>query len=759
MTVNKSKKEFYAYSLFSGGGGFHIGMEKAGFKVLVANDIEPKAETTHKLNWPNSPFLLKDIKQVAGKDLLKLAGGVKPDIIFGGPPCQGFSTLGAKLSSDPRNILFDHFVRVVDELNPKCFLFENVKSLTTMYDGQFKDNIIKKFQDIGYHVTYQILNAADYGVPQHRYRVFFFGSKINDAFQFPAPIYGPNSKSKKPYNNVGDAIMDLVKLTEKDIPNHISLSHSETVINRYKLIKEGGKLPPFEELPKELQRSNFGNTYKRLHRKEPALTMVPGNNAFPIHPTLNRSLTPREAARIQTFPDTHIFDGDRRRQCILVGNAVAPLIAEVLGKAILKYLQDNDSLKNNSFKNKPTKSNITNLENVMPLISSSKLNNKDGFIDLFSGAGGFTIGFTKGGWKPLLSVDINRNVSLTHQINMPSLPYLEGDLGDDNFRDSIIDKFKNEEIALVVGGPPCQGFSIFGKRRFVNTKGYDPHIDPRNKLVYAFLETVKEIKPRWFLMENVAGLTNLDNGLFLRELIKEFKSIGYGNTEFQVINTADYGIPQLRKRLIIIGNRTGHIIPWPKKKYFDKPKDWQKPYRTVGEVISDLAVETSYFKIPNHVPMNHKPLLVERYKFIEEGKKLDVSLLPEHLKSGYRTDEVKNYSHVFKRLHRDKPSTTMVPGHNAFPVHPFLNRTLTVREAARIQTFPDEIIFQGNRQEQCIQVGNAFPPMLAEILANNIKKAEKNNWFPNEVPASAWNTLLEKPLTENYINESILGEI
>ena len=127
--------------------------------------------------------------------------------------------------------------------------------------------------------------------------------------------------------------------------------------------------------------------------------------------------------------------------------------------------------------------------------------------------------------------------------------------------------------------------------------------------------------------------------------------------------------------------------------------------------------------------------------------------LPDNLKSGYRTNEVKNYSHVYKRLHRNKPAHTMVPGHNAFPVHPVLNRTLTVREAARIQTFPDEIIFQGNRQEQCIQVGNAFPPMLAEILANNIKKAEINNWYPNEVSASAWYSLLEKQNFENPVLE------
>jgi len=246
--------------------------------------------------------------------------------------------------------------------------------------------------------------------------------------------------------------------------------------------------------------------------------------------------------------------------------------------------------------------------------------------------------------------------------------------------------------------------------------------------------------------------------LFLEELIKEFKALGYDQTEFKIINAADYGVPQLRKRLIIIGNRTGHIIPWPKKKYFENPKDWQKPFRTVGEVISDLSTPSSYEKFSCHVPMNHKPLLVERYKYIEEGSKLDVSKLPKALKSGYRTDEVKNYSHVFKRLHRNRPATTMVPGHNAFPIHPFLNRSLTVREAARIQTFPDEIEFKGNRQEQCIQVGNAFPPMLAEIFANSIKKAEVNNWFPNQVPPSAWYSLIEKNEVKQNSLELILEE-
>jgi DNA (cytosine-5)-methyltransferase 1 len=126
--------------------------------------------------------------------------------------------------------------------------------------------------------------------------------------------------------------------------------------------------------------------------------------------------------------------------------------------------------------------------------------------------------------------------------------------------------------------------------------------------------------------------------------------------------------------------------------------------------------------------MNHKELVVERYKLIPEGGRLPEGDLPEHLRKGYRSDSVKNYSHVYRRLSMSAPATTMVPGHNAFPVHPMLNRTLTVREAARIQTFPDWMKFVGTRQQQCTLVGNAVPPLLAEIFAATIVKTLNGNF-------------------------------
>ena len=737
-TDELSTTSLNAYALFAGAGGFHLGLEQAGISVLVSTDIEPCSESTHKRNWPNRPFLRADIRRISAEQLLDLADGVKPDLIVGGPPCQGFSTLGDKLSSDPRNDLFNAYARLVADLDPKFLLIENVKALVTMYKGQFQQNIIKTFSNLGYTMYRTIVNTADYGVPQIRHRVIFFGTKLGNPFAFPRPTHGIGEELL-PYETVNDWIIDLVEAGE-EVPNHIALQHSEKVIARYGLIPEGGKLPAPELLPEAIRRSNFGNTYKRLHRDKPSLTLVPGNNAFPIHPVLNRSLTPREAARLQTFPDNFVFDGDRRRQCILVGNAVPPKLAYVLAKSVIAH---NDDAVAPQLGNQPVEA-VEKMHSLIPVGNQSTPPSSQGFVDLFCGAGGFTIGFGRAGWKPLLDADIHPVVALTHRHNLSAVPFMQGDLADPNVRDQIVSDFQGREVGIVVGGPPCQGFSIFGKRRFVNTRSYDPHIDPRNKLVFAFVDIVKRLSPRWFVMENVPGLASLDNGLFLRVLLEEFHGMGYPNAQVRILNAADYGVPQLRKRLLIIGNRTGHIIPWPKKKFFGHPQDWQDSYRTVGEAIHDLASEESYSRYTCHVPMKHKPLVTERYKFIPEGGKLDIAGLPEHLKSGYRTEEIKNYSHVFKRLHRDRPANTMVPGHNAFPIHPWLDRALTVREAARIQTFPDEMEFKGSRQEQCIQVGNAFPPLLAELIGNSIRKAEVNGWFPDQVPPSAYYALIEK---------------
>lgn len=730
------KKKLTYFSLFTGAGGLDIGFKEVGFKSLGASDIMDEAELTFQKNWPKEPFIKKDIRKLTASEILKVTNGEKPDVFIGGPPCQGFSLMGDKNSSDPRNKLFEAYVRLVSDLQPLCFVFENVKGLKTMFKGRYLKEVANSFSKIGYDVYLKVLDSSNYGVAQKRERVILVGTRLDKSFHYPKP----NNKSigkLKAMKNVGDAINDLIG-KENTFPNHIPLSHNEIVLRRYKLIPEGGKLPPPEELPKEIRRKNFGNTYTRLDRKKVSPTMVPGNNAFPVHPTLDRSLTPREAARIQSFPDNVIFEGNRRMQCIQVGNAVPPLLAANIAKSVKDHIEKKETIDEKEYDNLLLKRNSK-------MKYDEKDNEKIKFIDLFAGAGGIMIGMQNSGMEPVLSADFDKYVEMTHKFNFPEIPFVHGDLSEESVKKEVLDIIGDQKIDLVVGGPPCQGFSMFGKRRFVNTKDYDPHQDPRNKLVYTFMEYVRNIKPKWFMMENVPGLINMDGGSFLKKLIEEFKEMGYKDLDYKIINTADYGVPQKRKRFILIGNRTGNLIPWPKPKFFENPKAWQKPYRTLGEVITDLMDEESYEKYANHKSPNHSELMKERISYIEEGKKMDLDKLPEHLKIGQNTGKpIKNFSHVYSRLNRKSPTGTLVPGHNAFPLHPVLNRQITIREAARIQTFPDDLIFQGPSMEQCRQVGNAFPALAAEVFGNNFIKAIKNNWEENSVSELVKYSIVEK---------------
>jgi DNA (cytosine-5)-methyltransferase 1 len=345
-------------------------------------------------------------------------------------------------------------------------------------------------------------------------------------------------------------------------------------------------------------------------------------------------------------------------------------------------------------------------------------------IDLFSGAGGLLLALKKSGYSVLFANEINDKFAKTHYYNFPDIPLIEKDICKIN-RDELEEYCKHKKVDLIVGGPPCQGFSMFGKRRFVNTQGYNPKEDPRNFLVYEYIRLVKELNPKFFFMENVKGFMSLDGGLFVDEVKRSFEELGYKNIWCSIVCATDYGVPQERYRMFMIGNRVGIDFIPPEVTHFPLNSEKLPHYTTVGEAIMDL-VDADETTVPNHVALKHKPIVAGRMAYVPEGGKLDISTLPVQLSMATRKDSktgmVSNYSHVYKRLDRKKPSTTMVPGHNAFPIHPTLNRTLTAREAARIQTFPDDHIFFGTRQEQCIQVGNAVPPKMAQPFLEKIYK-------------------------------------
>lgn len=336
-----------AIDLFSGAGGLHIGFERAGYDIKLCIDNNDLVEKTHRRNFPNIPMINRDINCVPSEEIKTYLKGESVDIVIGGPPCQGFSTIGKRVSSDPekrtkkdpRNELVLTYAKLIRELRPKFIVMENVKGILTLQNGDYLKNVLRQLRDAGYNVDYKLINMADYGVPEIRERVIILGNRVGLPVEFPEPDHSDDPNDGLPmWENCWDAIKDLEKLGDNPGFNHVALKHTEKNIERYKLIPEGGRLPE-DALPPELYRKNFGNTFKRLSRTRPALTMVPGNDAFPIHPTLNRSLTVREAARIQTFPDSMIFEGNRRQQGHQVGNAVPPVFSEKLAKFLLQQIK------------------------------------------------------------------------------------------------------------------------------------------------------------------------------------------------------------------------------------------------------------------------------------------------------------------------------------------------------------------------------------------------------------------------------------
>ncbi|MCL4151699.1 UNVERIFIED_CONTAM: hypothetical protein GTU68_060280 [Idotea baltica] len=325
------------------------------------------------------------------------------------------------------------------------------------------------------------------------------------------------------------------------------------------------------------------------------------------------------------------------------------------------------------------------------------------YIDLFSGAGGFSLGFDKKGFQNVFSIDIEPRFCETYKHNFSNHQLIEKDICD--LSDSEIKYLKEfEEIDVVIGGPPCQGFSIAGNigRKFVD--------DPRNKLFKEFVRVVKVIKPKFFVMENVARLYTHNKGETRNEIIKDFEELGY-NVACKILNSADYGVPQVRKRVIFIGTSTNQKIEFP-------PKEVEK-YISVKEALSKYPKLASgeESSIPNHIAMSHSEQMLTKMSYVSDGgdrNEIPVKIRP---KSG----DVRKYI----KYASNKPSVC-VTGDMRKIFHYEQNRALTVRELAKLQSFPDNFVFKGNRISQQQQVGNSVPPKMAEAIANIIIKMSKN---------------------------------
>jgi len=367
----KSKK-FKVLDLFAGVGGLSYGFaHDEDFEILAANELLSDMAQAYSLNHPTVKMYNCDIKDFGIKNL-DLDLGIKEgdiDLIVGGPPCQAFSTVGKRLIGDPRGQLFQEYYRVLEELKPKTFLFENVKGLLSMQKGELLKTILSLFESLGYRVKYEVLNSADYGVPQIRERVIIIGTKLKQDFEYPKPTHSSTNDNNifnqdlKPYLSLSEAISDLPFIKSNEESFEYSSSHKNKFQelmrarapkklmdhnapkNNDKLVKLMEHLPdggtPLD-IPEELRpKSGFKNTYCRLWWERPAPTIT-RNLSTPsssrcIHPKTPRPLTTREGARIQCFPDNYIFYGSRSSRNLQIGNAVPTFLSIALKDSIKQH--------------------------------------------------------------------------------------------------------------------------------------------------------------------------------------------------------------------------------------------------------------------------------------------------------------------------------------------------------------------------------------------------------------------------------------
>ncbi|MBE5737144.1 MAG: DNA (cytosine-5-)-methyltransferase [Clostridiales bacterium] len=659
--LNNYTDKFKVIDLFCGIGGFSYGFKMTNhFEVILGADIWETALNTFKRNHGNT-FLLHE-------DLTKLDEDYwspyknKIDVIIAGPPCQGFSMSGKRQKEDKRNSLFKEVVRITSVVQPKYVIIENVVGLLSMSNDQGKDIkqlIIEEFNKIGYNVTYKVLNAADYGVPQARHRVIFIISK-NYPLTYPAPFIKEND-----YVTVGDALGNVDPNGDKYLPatttyqktmqgcsnvihNHVRRKSNDLVTKRMSFIPQGGN---WQNIPIELGTGGgvHSNAYKRLDPKKPSITIKHAAKAMIIHPTENRILTIREVARLQSFPDDFIFEGTTTDQHQELANAVPPLLGKAIAEEIYKNLKSNTQ-------------NFT-------------------FIDLFCGMGGFRLALEQLNCKCAFSSEIDPHAIKTYELNYNETP--SGDITKINAKD-----IPNHNI--LCAGFPCQAFSIAGRR-----KGFE---DTRGTLFFDVARIMKEKQPEVVFLENVKGLTNHDGGKTLETILYTIKSIGY-DYKYKVLNALDYGLPQNRERwYCVCVNKNSKLnindfnFPEPVK---------------LNKSIKDLIT----------------PSKLEEYTVSETCKKhIEQYLTLKNIDINENTlaYEVRPSRCQFKN-NGISPTLTakMGTGGNNVPVLVKYMRELTERECLNIMGYPEDFkYYKGSHMYK--QIGNSVCVPVISLIAENI---------------------------------------
>lgn len=333
--------------LFCGVGGLSLGFEQAGFEVISAVDMWKDAIITYNHNRKDKVAKVETVEDFNEKDLPVLINCNHITGIIGGPPCQGFSTVGRREIDDPRNKMYLEFYKAVKMAMPDFFVIENVKGMLTLNKGAFVKDLIERFgpDGLGYTINYQLLNAAHYGVPQNRYRVFYVGIK-GKTFEFPKPfdyvltakdgISDLEGSTNEKYGSEPQNDFQKAMRGNMDKPlNQDYTSHTEQTINIISQVPDGGNI---RDLPREIwEVRKYNKAFERMGTFKPSNTIDTGHRNY-FHYSEPRIPTVRESARIQSFPDDFEIIGTRGSQYKQVGNAVPPMLAKVIAEKIKELL-------------------------------------------------------------------------------------------------------------------------------------------------------------------------------------------------------------------------------------------------------------------------------------------------------------------------------------------------------------------------------------------------------------------------------------
>ena len=343
-------------------------------------------------------------------------------------------------------------------------------------------------------------------------------------------------------------------------------------------------------------------------------------------------------------------------------------------------------------------------------------------IDLFCGCGGLSYGFERAGFNILLGIDNDSKALETFELNHKDAKSICGDITQVTYEKDLKPLIGGKTIDIIIGGPPCQGMSLSGPRKFD---------DPRNKLYLSYIRLVDEIRPKMFVIENVPGLVGLFNGQIKDSIIEKFTDMGY-EIQYRILCASDYGVPQSRRRVVFVGSRIGsfeypstdHEMVTCKMALSDLPPlvdelgEDEMAYETLPTNSYQALMRERSMVVRNHVAASHSDHVKEIIALVPDGG--NYKDLPEEFA------HTRNFHVAWTRFASDKPAPTIDTGHRHH-FHYKYNRVPTVRECARLQSFPDDFVFLGNKTQQFRQVGNAVPPIMAQAIAEQVIKTLEND--------------------------------